>query len=254
MLLLKKVNMVFPIFSTKFYGDKMKKFLLFLSTLLLPISFALIINVEIKDVCQVEVKSLNIDEKPIPKISAEIYNSGSLPYYFRVQIDGEARVWSAKTFSQPGEIKKVNLYFLPSNKTKLKIHFCNKILEREINISSFFANKTEDFESLIARAYDNFLIVEIFSKKEDKILLLPYSYPENWIIEENIENVKKGKNLMKINFESESFRERNITFFVYSFNSNSYSILNFKVEKKIGLEYWLFFLYDNFRLFLQSKT
>jgi len=55
-----------------------------------------------------------------------------LPYSFRVSVEGENRVWSPKIFEAPGEIKKVSLYFLPSNKTKMKIHFCNKIFEREI--------------------------------------------------------------------------------------------------------------------------
>ncbi len=245
--------MIFPISLRKFYGDIVKKFFLFLPILFLPISLALIISVEVKDVCQADIKSLKIEEKQIPKISSEIYNSGSLPYYFRVQVDGETRVWSPKIFSNPGEIKKIDLYFLPSNKTNLKIFFCNKILEKDINVSSFYANKTENFEALAARAYDKFLTLEIFSKEEGKILVMPYNYPENWIIEESVAKVKKGKNLIKMNFETEGFRERNVEFFVYSFNSNTYSILNFRIEKKTGLEYWLFLLYDNFRLFLQSK-
>jgi hypothetical protein len=229
-----------------------KKLLLFLifSLFTFSVSKALIIKVEVKDVCLVEIKSLNVSLENLPKLQAEIYNSGSLPYTFRFSIEGENRVWSPKIFEAPGEIKKVSLYFLPSNVTKMKIHFCNKIFEREIEAKEKVFQEGNQFSINKARVYSDFIVLEVFSNVSTEVAIMPFQYPENLIIENYVGKLKTGKNFIKINFEGEVTNERNIGFVVASIDGKYFSISEVRLEKKVGLEYWFFYILDILRIWL----
>jgi hypothetical protein len=229
-----------------------KTLLLFLifSLLAFVVCKAVIIKVEVKDVCLVEIKSLNVSSENLPKLQAEIYNSGSLPYSFRVSVEGENRVWSPKIFEAPGEIKKVSLYFLPSNKTKVKIHFCNKIFEREIEAKEKTFQEGNWFSINKARVYSGFIVLEVFSNASSEIAIMPLQYPENLIIENYVGRLKTGKNFVKINFEGEITSERKISFVVASIDGKYFSMSEVKLEKKVGLEYWFFYILDIFRIWL----
>jgi hypothetical protein len=231
-----------------------KKLLLFLifSLLTFVACKALIIKVEVKDVCLTEIKSLNVSLENLPKLQAEIYNSGSLPYSFRVSVEGENRVWGPKIFEAPGEIKKVSLYFLPSNKTKMKIHFCNKIFEKEIETKEKAFQEGNWFSINKARVYSNFIVLEVVSNVSSEVAIMPLQYPENLIIESYIGKLKTGKNFVKINFEGEIMSEKNISFVVASIDGKCFSTSEVKLEKKIGLEYWLFYFLDIFRIWLSQ--
>jgi hypothetical protein len=231
-----------------------RKFLLFLIFLFFAFAIceAVIIKVEVKDVCSVEINSLNVSLENLPKLQAEIYNSGSLPYSFRVSVEGENRVWSPKFFEAPGEIKKVSLYFLPSNKTKIKIHFCNKIFEREIEAKEKTFQEGDWFSIKKARVYSNFFVLEVYSNVSTEIVIMPLQYPENLIVESYIGKLKTGKNSVKINFEGGITSERNISFIVASIDGKYFSTSEVKIEKKVRLEYWLFYFLDNIKI-LSSK-
>jgi hypothetical protein len=229
-----------------------KKFLLFLifSFFTFAICKAVIIKVEVKDVCLAEIKSLNVSLENLPKLQAEIYNSGSLPYSFRVSVEGENRVWSRKIFESPGEIKKVSLYFLPSNKTKMKIHFCNKIFEKEIETKEKVFQEGNWFSINKARVYSGFIVLEVVSNISSEVAIMPLQYPENLVIESYVGRLKTGKNFVKINFEGEITGERNISFVVASIDGKYFSTNEVKLERKVGLEYWFFYILDIFRIWL----
>jgi hypothetical protein len=206
------------------------------------------VNVDVRDVCSIEIKSLNVYLEGLPKIDAEIYNSGSLPYTFRFLIEGENRVWSSKIFGAPGDLKRVSLYFLPSNETKMKIYFCNKIFEREIEAKEKVFQEGNQFSINKARVYSNFIVLEVLSNVSSEVAIMPLQYPENLIIESYVGRLKTGKNFVKINFEGEITNERNISFVVASIEVKYFSMNEVKTEKKVGLEYWLFYFLDNIRI------
>jgi hypothetical protein len=81
---------------------------------------------------------------------------------------------------------------------------------------------------------------------------MPLQYPENLIIESYVGKFKNGKNFIKVNFEGEITNERNISFVVASLDGKYFSTSEVKIEKKVGLEYWLFYFLDNIRI-LSSK-
>jgi hypothetical protein len=205
------------------------------------------VNVDVRDVCSIEIKSLNVSLEGLPKIDAEIYNSGSLPYTFRVLIEGENRVWSSKIFEAPGDLKRVSLYFLPSSETKMKIYFCNKIFEREIKAKEKVLQEGNQFSINKARVYSNFIVLEVISNVSSEVAIMPLQYPENLIIESYIGRLKAGKNFVKINFEGEITTERNISFVVASTDGRYFSTSEARLEKKVGLEYWLFYFLDILR-------
>jgi hypothetical protein len=195
---------------------------------------------------------LNVSLEGLPKIDAEIYNSGSLPYTFRVLIEGENRVWSSKIFEAPGDLKRVSLYFLPSNETKMKIYFCNKIFEIEIEAREKVLQEENQFYINKARVYSNFIVLEVFSNVSSEVAIMPLQYPENLIIESYVGRLKTGKNFVKINFEGEIASERNISFVAASIDGKYFSTNEVKLEKKVGLEYWIFYIFDRIKLFLYS--
>jgi len=228
-----------------------KLLLLFLVILFVfTVGKSLMVNVDVRDVCSIEIKSLNVSLEGLPKIDAEIYNSGSLPYTFRVYVEGENRIWSQKIFEAPGEIKKVSLYFLPYNETKMKIYFCNNIFEREIEAKEKVFQEGNQFSINKARVYSNFIVLEVLSNVSSEVAIMPLQYPENLIIESYVGRLKTGKNFIKINFEGEIASERNISFVVASIDGKYFSTNEVKLERKVGLEYWFFYILDIFRIWL----
>jgi len=211
------------------------------------------VNVDVRDVCSIEIKSFNVSLEGLPKIDAEIYNSGSLPYTFRVLIEGENRVWSSKIFEAPGDLKRVSLYFLPSNETKMKIYFCNKIFEREIEAKEKAFQEEKWFFINEARVYSNFIVLGVLSNVSNEVAIMPFQYPENLIIESYVGRLKTGKNFVKINFEGEIASKRNISFAVASTDGKYFSTNDVKLERKVGLEYWFFYILDIFRIWLSRQ-
>jgi len=231
-----------------------KLLLLFLVILsVFTVGKSLMVNVDVRDVCSIEIKSLNVSLEGLPKIDAEIYNSGSLPYTFRVLIEGENRVWSSKIFEAPGDLKRVSLYFLPSNETKMKIYFCNKIFEREIEVKEKVFQEGNWFSIKKARVYSGFIVLEVFSNVSGEVAIMPLQYPENLIIESYVGKFKNGKNFIKVNLEGEITNERNISFVVASIDGKYFSMNEVKLEKKVGLEYWFFYILDIFRIWLSRQ-
>jgi len=208
------------------------------------------VNVDVRDVCSIEIKSLNASLEGLPKIDAEIYNSGSLPYTFRVLIEGKNIVWSSKIFEAPGDLKRVILYFLPSNGTKMKIYFCNKIFERDLETKEKVFQEGNWFSINKARVYSNFIVLEVFSNVSSEVVIMPLQYPENLIVESYVGRLKTGKNFVKINFEGEITSERKMSFVVATIDGKCFSINEVKLEKKVGLEYWFFCILDIFRIWL----
>lgn len=227
----------------------MKKLLAFLvfSLFVFAISKAVIVKVDVKEICSVEIKSLNIFLENLPRMDVEIYNSGSLPYNFRVSVEGKNKVWSRKISEAPGDLKKVSLYFLPSNETKIKIHFCNKIFEESVETKEKEFEEGDWFSIRKARLYSDFIFLEVISNVSTEVAIMPLNYPENWIVENYIGKLKVGKNFVKINFESEIISERNVSFVIVSTDGKYFSKSEVKVERKIGLEYWLFYIFDRVR-------
>jgi len=211
------------------------------------ISNAVIVKVDVKEVCSVEIKSLNISLDNLTRLDIEIYNSGSLPYNFRVSVEGKNKVWSRKFFEAPGDLKKVSLYFLPSNETTIKVYFCNKIFEKDIEAKEKSFEEGDWFSIKKARLYSEFIILEVISNVSTEAVIMPLKYPDNWIIENYIGKLKVGKNFVRINFESEFSNERNVSFAIVSTDGKYFSESEVKVERKIGLEYWLFYVFDIFR-------
>jgi hypothetical protein len=231
-----------------------KLLLLFLVILFVfNVGKSLMVNVDVRDVCSIEIKSLNVSLEGLPKIDAEIYNSGSLTYTFRVLIEGENRVWSSKIFEAPGDLKRVSLYFLPSNETKMKIYFCNKIFEREIEAKEKVLQEGNQFSINKARVYSNFIVLEVFSNVSSEVAIMPLQYPENLIVESYVGRLKTGKNFIKINFEGEIVSERNVSFVVARKDGKYFSMNEVKLEKKVGLEYWFFYILDIFRIWLSRQ-
>ena len=230
----------------------MKKFLLVFLVILFvfTVGKSLMVNVGVRDVCSIEIKSFNVSLEGLPKIDAEIYNSGSLPYTFRVLIEGENRVWSSKIFEAPGDLKRVSLYFLPSNETKMKIYFCNKIFEREIEAKEKAFQEEKWFFINEARVYSDFIVLEVYSNVSSEVAIMLLQYPENLIVESYVGRLKTGKNFVKINFEGEITSERKISFVVASIDGKYFSMNEVKLEKKFGLEYWFFYILDIFRIWL----
>jgi len=227
----------------------MNRLLTFLTFLLFAfiVSKAVLVKVDVKEVCLVEIKSLNISLDTLPKLDAEIYNSGSLPYNFRVSVEGKNKVWSQKIFEAPGDLKKVSLHFLPSNETKLKVYFCNKIFEKNIETREKSFEEGDWFSIRKARIYSDFIVLEVISNVSTDAAIIPLKYPDNWIVENYIGKLKVGRNFVRINFESDVKDERSVSFAIASTDGKYFSKSEVKVERKIGLEYWLFYIFDTLR-------
>jgi len=209
-----------------------------------------IVKVEVKQICSAEIKSLNVSLENLPSVNIETYNSGSLSYHFRVSIEGKNRVWSQKVFTAPGDLKRLTLHFLPSNKTKIKIHYCDKVFEKEIESKEIEFKNEDWFYINFVRVYSNFLVAEIISNVSTEAVIMPFRYPENLIIENYVGKLKVGKNFIRVGIEGDLAEDKMI-FVVASIDGRYFSKSEARVEKPVGLKYWLFYFIDTFRVFVK---
>jgi len=227
----------------------MKKIAFFVFILFLPIAFSLLIKVDVRSICNLEIKSFLIDNTSLPRLQAEIYNSGSVPFKFRAYLNASSKFWSEEYTLAPGEIKVLNFRFIPSEENKLKIFYCANVLEKNFEANSHL-NKTSDFKIVSVRSYGNYLVFEIYSNVSTYLFVLPSEYPESWIIEANGKKVKQGKSLIKVNY-SPLGEENEIGVYLAS-KDGYYTYQKVKIEKPIGLKFFFYYLHDNFWLRFQD--
>jgi len=122
-----------------------------------------------------------------------------------------------------------------------------RIFEKSLDVKEKSFQKGDWFSIMKARVYSNFISLEILSNVSSDVVVMPLYYPENLIIENYEGRFKTGKNYIRVNFEGEIMGERKISFVIASTDGKYISASEVRLERKQGIEYWLFYIYDTIR-------
>lgn len=214
-------------------------------------AYAPLVKVDVKSVCQFDIKSFNIRESGLPTISMEIYNSGSVVFRFRVFMDALSKTWSKEYVLKPGEIVSLNLSFVPAETNRIKIFYCSDVFEKTFYVSRSSLISSNDFRVESIRSYGDFLIFDVYSNLTKNLFILASDYPEGWVFEYGNGYVKKGKNLIKVHNKPVGDEEVEIGFYLVS-EDGFYTYQKAKIDKPKGLRFLFYYILDNIRLRLQN--
>jgi len=227
----------------------MKK-LFILVFLILPVTYAMIINVEIEDIVNGMSSYHNFSSSPFVSFVFDWENIGSVDCNARLRMDildlnsSELYTsWSKKVALAPGGGALLSTYYLPKKSgnysATIKLYYCNDIYK----ISSFnFSFERPDFEelnlSLDIATTKNEIKFKIKPKEDlDKLYIIPENYPRGWIFDSlEINNLKKGEEReITLTYVPAYWMPRNITFSLISGNYLKNVEIRLKEEKKLPI-------------------
>jgi hypothetical protein len=183
------------------------------------------------------------------------HNTGSIEYGARARIDimdGEQTLftgWSEKMELNPGQRKGFVVYgYKPeaSNlSVKARLYHGNEITDIEpVPISgrdtgAAGANPvTSAFSIMNFRAYDSHIRFDLVSNQSvEDVLIIPQGLPSTWVIEQaKIESMRAGSvKEVVLYYETDLFRERDITIAAATEDGSYYSEQMFRLRKETGI-------------------
>lgn len=239
----------------------MKKLLLFLVLFfifLVPLSYGLVLNVNIKSQIGGVIDYLNYSKK-INSTPQEILinwaniESIGCDVRFRVDIyqntsNGSKLVytgWSEKKGIEPGDHGLFKIYWFPKNLSgnftgKIRLYSCAEIFNVEKNISFEVIkpkqtfNETKDFDVNVETT-KKWVDIKIKANKDIKdLIIIPKEYPIGWIFEsEKIDEIKEGEEkTIRLNYEASIWKPVGITLELVTMDGKDYKTLQFILAEK----------------------
>ena len=252
----------------------MKKLAILLFFAILPVTYAMIINVEIEDIVNGRSSYHNFNNSSIVSFSLDWENIGSVDCNARLRMDIQDLnsselhiVWSKKEVLAPGGGALLSTYYLPKKSgnysATIKLYYCNDIY----TISNFnFSFEKPEFKklnlSLDVATTKNEIKFKIKPKKDlDKLYIIPEKYPRGWIFDSlEVKNLKKSKEKeVTLTYIPAYWMPRDITFSLISGNYLKNVKIKLEEEKKlpvfeIVITLLAISLFVNFYLVVRGKN
>lgn len=228
------------------------------------IALAALIEVDILEILEGDISSLNYDNSSnIVKFTTEFNNRGSVPYKTRIKIDvfdGDGVIftsWSKENVMMPGD-KKIfeNYWFNDGGKydVKIRAYLGNEIRDyKKIEIFLQDVESEDIFEIKSLRTYDDYMVFDIFSKRDVKnVVVMPSQYRLGWIFEqESIESMRANSTkTVKISYYPSVWLPSDVKILVVSDEGKYFSEESFEMEKNTGLWGLFYFWLDSLKLVL----
>ena len=250
------------------------KRLVILSFLILPITYAMIINVEIEDIISGRSAYHNFSNASIISFNLDWENIGSIDCKVRLRMDildlNSSNLyvsWSKEEILAPGSGTLLSAYYLPKKSgnysATIKLYYCNDIY----TISSFnFSFTKQEFKelnlSLNIATTRNQIKFKIKPKRNiDNLYIIPENYPRGWIFESlKLENLKKGEEKeIVLNYIPAFWISREINFTLVSEKYAKTIKIKLEKEKKYPISeiiilFLLISLSLNFYFILRRET
>lgn len=244
----------------------MKRFLLFSMLFLIFIGnvYASLVAVSTAEMLKGNLTSLFIDDSSnVIKFYSEFYNIGSIAYKARMRIDilNESNLvftgWSKEEVFMPGDKKNFEMFWFSDSKGKytfkLRIYFGNEISEyRETVFEVKKSIEHEDaFEIKEFRTYDDFVIFDLYSKRDvENLIIMPYKYTPGWIFEQKkIDSMKKNETkVVVVPYYPTVWGQKELKLVVVSNEGIYYTEKSLQLEKKTGLIGLFYYIVDNLKI------
>ncbi|MEM5773290.1 MAG: hypothetical protein QXL86_03685 [Candidatus Aenigmatarchaeota archaeon] len=228
---------------------------------------ATIIEVEIPKSLEGNLSSFSYDSsKDIMKFQFEFYNTGSTAYKTRIRLDliNNSKIvftgWSNEKILMPGDRKNFEVYLysnLTGNLTlRSRMYFGSEIQENFFTIEKKNSLESEDvFEIKNFRTYDDFVVFDIKANKAAKdVVILPHNFPLGWIFEQKeiaLLNENEEKTVA-IKYFPTVWTEGKVNLIVASDGGKHKTERTFEMKKEIGILWLIYYLTDQFKLFLRA--
>ena len=226
--------------------------------------YSSLIEVGISEAVKGNISSITYDNNSnVVKFSTEFYNTGSIGYKNRIKLeifDGEKLIfngWSQEKDMMPGEKKVFDIYWYNNTTGNyyagLKAYFGNEILEFnkfEFSISRPMGPE-DSFEIRNFRTYDNYIIFDLYSKKEsNNVTIIPDKYISGWIFEQKeIGNIPKDSSkLVVINYYPSLWTPSKFNLIIASDKGKYYTEGTVEMKKNEGLMGAFFYVIDKMRI------
>lgn len=240
--------------------------------LILSISKAQLIDVNIKEIIEVEATSIDYnstitDGKPF-KVNIKLFNPGSVGYKARIRLDIFDQdnliftSWGEEEYFYPGNQKIYDLYWYPLNlegkfKASVKIYYANEI--KKIKPIKFEVEPVETppenvFEILDFRTYDDEVEFLIKSNRTvENIVFIPSDYPTTWIFEQaKISKLEDGNvEIINLKYEPSLWKQDDITMNIFTENGKYYTSKPFTLERETFFWKHVYRMIYGLRVFLK---
>lgn len=206
-----------------------------------------------------EVLLYNSTVNNVFELVDEIYNIGSVAYKTRVRMDvfNASKLlftaYSKEVLLNPGAAKTISLYWF-SNTTgnytaRIRTYYAGEIGQRNISFRVAGKPYTNIIQIRNVRTYDKFIVVELSTPKElNNIVVVASNYSPSWIFETVKISKAKGDVVVKIPYSCPTFTSRNIVINAFTLDGKQFTSKVVKLEKKQGILYWLYYLFDYLRI------
>jgi len=251
------------------------KFLLILIVLfflIINISKSQVIDVNIKEVIEVEATRIDYnstitDGKPF-KVNIELFNPGSTGYNARIRLDIFDKDnliftgWSDEKQFFPGNRKIYDLYWYPSNvkgkfKASIEIYFANEINKiKPINFEVKPSEKLPEniFEIIDFRTYDDEVVFLVKTNKTvENIIFMPSNFPTGWIFEQAKINELENDSIKIINlkYEPSLWKENSITINIFTEDGKYYTSKSFTLKRENSFWKHIYGIINSLRVFFK---
>ncbi len=269
----------------KFAKSDLTAFILFISftywlfLLMIDVTDAFLVSVNVPQIIEGNITSIYYNSSTdLVKFRIEYQNRGSIPYTARIRIDvlnvskpDESRIiftaWGPEKIFMPGDKKTSELYWY-NNETgnftvRARVYYANEILENFFDIEKtkttayIDSMDSEVFQIKNLRVYDNFIVFDLFSKRDvEDIIIVPDSFTNGWIFEQKKIDLLKGGSVkvIALPYKPTVFAEDELTLKIVSEQPKIYYEKTFTLIKNRGLTSLIYYLIDYFKIILMSKN
>jgi hypothetical protein len=240
--------------------------------LILSISKAQVVDVNIKEVTRVETTRLDYnssiaDGKPF-KLNIELFNSGSIGYKNRVRLDIFDKDnliftgWSEENDFFPGNRKMYDLYWYPSDykgkfKASIRIYYANEIDEIKkisLDVKPFKKSPESIFEIIDFKTYEDEIVLLLKANKTvENIIVVQSNYPTGWIFEQyKINKLGKGDiKIINLKYEPTLWKDSNVIINIFTEDGKYYTSKSFTLIREPTSWKYFYGIINDLRVFLK---
>jgi hypothetical protein len=224
------------------------------------------IEVGVREILKGSALSINYDNtSSAVRFSTEFYNTGSVGYKARMRLHvlyNDSVVfegWSQEEEMSPGEKKDYNIYWdaeTPGTySAEIRAYFGNEMTDYkkfDFSVGSTAA-MGDSFAIDQFRTYDDHIVMDVSSKVNGTLVVLPSDYTNGWIFEQK--DFAIGENATKtisINYIPTLWSPSSVNIIAMSKDGKYCSEKTFEMKREQGLAGLFFSLIDGIKLSLSA--
>jgi hypothetical protein len=234
----------------------------FLSTIcFVGLAAGQVVKINVPQVLEARITSLAYNNYSVGvpmKLSAELFNPGSVGYDARFRLDiysdnCSSSIWSRELPMQPGVRSGADMYWYDPECSgefsgRLRVYYANEI--KETNLSFMMLNASEPQDALTLsdfRTYDNNVKFSLKARQGiENLIIYASGYPSGWIFEEvKVERVSSGDKIsVQIPYKASLWIPSDIRIVAFTADGKFFSGSYFSMAKEEGVMKYIHYLLD----------